>query len=91
MDLSQWRSVITHMESRYGELGGLQGFCRGKRHRTDRRDVRLAELAIFKKAYKYLEDNNLPSKMLSCSLRLGPMVDGTNPIWHLEEKTGAAW
>jgi len=30
VDLSQWRSVITHMESRYGDLGGLRGL-RGKR------------------------------------------------------------
>jgi len=52
-------------------------------------DVRMAELAIFKKAYKYLEDNNLPNKMLSCSLRLGPELDGVVRIPHLEEKAGA--
>jgi hypothetical protein len=27
--------------------------------------------------------------MLSCSLRLGPTVDGKQQIWHLEEKAGA--
>ena len=27
--------------------------------------------------------------MLSCSLRLGPTVDGEQQIWHLEEKAGA--
>ena len=90
VDLSRWRSVITHMESRYGDLGGLRDAAAEKGIELTEGDVRLAELAIFKKAYKYLEDNNLPSKMLSCSLRLGPAVDGATRIWHLEEKTGAA-
>jgi transaldolase len=89
VDLSKWRSVITHMESRYGDLGGLRDFASEKGITLDEGDVRLAELAIFKKAYKYLKDNNLPSKMLSCSLRLGPAVDGVTRIWHLEEKSGA--
>jgi len=90
VDLNRWRSVITHMESRYGDLGGLRDAAAEKGIELTEGDVRLAELAIFKKAYKYLEDNNLPSKMLSCSLRLGPAVDGATRIWHLEEKTGAA-
>ena len=90
VDLSQWRSVITHMESRYGDLGGLRDFAAEKGITLTEADVRLAELAIFKKAYKYLEDNGLPSKMLSCSLRLGPKVNGATRVWHLEEKTGAS-
>ena len=90
VDLSQWRSVITHMESRYGDLGGLRDFAAEKDIELTDGDVRMAELAIFKKAYKYLEDNGLPSKMLSCSLRLGPEVNGATRIWHLEEKAGAA-
>ncbi|HHE74478.1 MAG TPA: transaldolase [Desulfobacteraceae bacterium] len=90
VDLSKWRSVITHMESRYGDLGGLRDAAAEQGIELSDGDVRQAELAIFKKAYKYLEDNNLPSKMLSCSLRMGPTVNGQERIWHLEEKTGAA-
>ncbi len=90
VDLSKWRSVITHMESRYGDLGGLRDFAKEKGIELTDGDVRLAELAIFKKAYQFLEDNKLPSKMLSCSLRLGPKVNGKTRIWHLEEKTGGA-
>jgi len=90
VDLSKWRSVITHMESRYGDLGGLRDAAAEEGIELTDGDVRQAELAIFKKAYKYLEDNNLPSKMLSCSLRLGPTVNGQERIWHLEEKSGAA-
>jgi transaldolase len=90
VDLSKWRSVITHMESRYGDLGGLRDFAKEKGIELTDGDVRMAELAIFKKAYKFLEDNQMPSKMLSCSLRLGPKVNGKTRIWHLEEKTGAS-
>jgi transaldolase len=78
------------MESRYGDLGGLRDFAKEKDIELTDGEVRLAELAIFKKAYKYLIDNSLPSKMLSCSLRIGPTVDGHNRIWHLEEKSGAS-
>jgi transaldolase len=89
VDLSKWRSVITHMEGRFGNLGGLKDLAAQAGVELTDGEVRLAELAIFKKAYKYLKDNDLPSKMLSCSLITGPTVDGQNRIWHLEEKAGA--
>jgi len=89
VDLSKWRSVITHMEGRFGNLGGLKGFAAEAGVELSDGEIRLAELAIFKKAYKYLKDNDLPSKMLSCSLITGPTVDGHDRIWHMEEKAGA--
>ena len=89
VDLSKWRSVITHMEARYGDLGGLREFGAEAGIEVSEADVRYAELAIFKKAYRTLKERNYQSKMLSCSLRLGPTVDGKQQIWHLEEKAGA--
>ncbi len=89
VDLSKWRSVITHMEARYGDLGGLREAGKEKGIELTEGDVRLAELAIFKKAYRLVRDGGYQSKMLSCSLRLGPVVDGKTRIWHLEEKAGA--
>jgi transaldolase len=89
VDLSRWRSVITHMEARYGDLGGLRDFAKEKGVELSEGDVRLAELAIFKKAYRLVREGGYPSKMLSCSLRVGPIVDGVQRIWHLEEKAGA--
>jgi len=88
VDLSKWRSVITHMEGRFGNLGGLKDVAKDVGVELSDGEIRLAELAIFKKAYKYLIDNDLPSKMLSCSLIIGPTIDGQNHIWHLEEKAG---
>jgi transaldolase len=89
VDLSHWRSVITHMEARYGDLGGLRDFGKEKGIELSEADVRLAELAIFKKAYRLIKQHNYPSKLLSCSLRVGPTVDGALRLWHLEEKAGA--
>jgi transaldolase len=88
VDLSKWRSVITHMEARYGDLGGLRDFGKEKGIDVTEGDVRIAELAIFKKAYRLVKEGGYQSKMLSCSLRLGPTVDGKQRIWHLEEKAG---
>lgn len=90
VDLTQWRSVITHMESRYGDLGGLRDEARKVGLELSDGDVRLAELAIFKKACRLIDERKYQSKMLSCSLRMGPTVDGVEKIWHLEEKTGAS-
>lgn len=89
VDLSRWRSVITLMEARYGDLGGLREFGREKGIELSEGDVRLAELAIFKKAYRLIKERKYPSKLLSCSLRVGPQVDGVLRLWHLEEKAGA--
>ncbi len=89
VDLSRWRSVITHMEGRFGNLGGLKDLAQEEGVELTDGEIRLAELAVFKKAYKYLIDNDRPSKMLACSLIVGPTVDGENRVWHLEEKAGA--
>ena len=89
VDLSKWRSVITHMEARYGDLGGLREAGAEVGVEITEADVRTAELAIFKKAYHTVKERGYPSKMLSCSLRLGPTIDGVQHLWHLEEKAGA--
>jgi transaldolase len=89
VDLTRWRSVITLMEARYGDLGGLRDFAKEKGIDLSEAEVRLAELAIFKKAYRLIKERKYPSKLLSCSLRVGPKVDGVLRVWHLEEKAGA--
>ena len=84
VDMKGWRSVITHMEGRFGEafekIGRLQGIC------LSEGELRLAELAIFKKAYQTINLRNIPTKLLSCSLRVGPTINGKTNMWHLEHK-----
>ena len=89
VDLTKWRSVITQMEARYGDLGGLRDFALQEGVELAESDVRLAEMAIFKKAHRLFKENRYPSKLLSCSLRFGPKINGATRIWHLEEKAGA--
>ena len=88
--LKKWRSVVTHMTARYGELGDLKKEAEKRGIDLSEADVRWAELAIFKKAYKILKERKYPSKMLICSMRVSPPING-KPIasWHVEKLAGA--
>jgi transaldolase len=88
VDLTRWRSVITHMTARYGDLGGLRKEAQSNGIELSEADVRWAELAIFKKAYRLVQERKYPSKMLICSMRISPMIDGKSYCWHLEKLAG---
>jgi transaldolase len=88
VDLSRWRSVITHMTARYGDLGDLRKEAESRGIHLSEADVRWAELAIFKKAYRLLKEGGYPSKMLICSMRISPVVNGKKHCWHLEKLAG---
>jgi transaldolase len=88
VDLSRWRSVITHMTARYGDLGDLRKEGDPLRINLSEADVRWAEIAIFKKAYRLLKERGYPSKMLICSMRISPEMDGKKHCWHLEKLAG---
>lgn len=90
VDLSRWRSVITHMSARYGDLGDLQSQAESRGIGLSEADVRWAELAIFKRACKIIIENNFSNKMLLCSMRISPPTnDGTVASWHIEKVAGA--
>lgn len=76
VDLTKWRSVITHMTARYGDLGTLRKEAEALGIDLTEADVRWAEIAIFKKAYRFLKEGNYPSKMLICSMRISPVING---------------
>ena len=88
VDLSRWRSVITHMAARYGDLGDLRKEAESLGIDLSEADIRWAELAIFKKAYHLLKEGNYPSKMLICSMRISPIMNGKKHCWHLEKLAG---
>jgi transaldolase len=53
-------------------------------------DVRWAEIAIFKKACRLVKENaDYPGKMLLCSMRMSPQIDGVIRSWHVEKVAGA--
>lgn len=88
VDLTRWRSVITHMTARYGDLGDLRKEAEALGIDLSEADVRWAEIAIFKKAYRLLKERNYPSKMLICSMRISPEMNGKKHCWHLEKLAG---
>ena len=87
VDMERWRSVITHMEGRFGE--DLESQAKAQGVHLNEGEIRLAEIAIFKKAYRYIQSQGILTKLLSCSLRVGPTVNGKQRIWHLEHKRGS--
>ena len=90
IDLSQWRSVITAMSARYGTLGDLQKEAMERNIELSEADVRWAEIAIFKKACRLVKENpDYPGKMLLCSMRMSPQLNGEVRSWHLEKVAGA--
>lgn len=90
VDLSGWRSVITFMSSRFGTLGDLQKQAQDLDIELSEADVRWAEIAIFKKACRLMrEEPGYSGKMLLCSMRMSPMVNGRPRFWHLEKTAGA--
>jgi transaldolase len=88
VDLTRWRSVITHMAARYGDLGDLKKEAEARGVDLSEADVRWAELAIFKKAYHLCKERGYPSKMLLCSMRISPIMNGKKHCWHLEKLAG---
>lgn len=90
VDLSRWRSVITAMSTRFGTLGDLQKDAAVKGIDLTEEDERWAEIAVFKKACRLVKENDeYPGKMLICSIRMSPTINGVTQCWHLEEVAGA--
>ena len=90
VDLFRWRSVITHMSARYGTLGDLKDQAVSRGIDLSEADIRWAELSIFKRAYRIVQEKGYPSKMLMCSMRISPpMDDGSAESWHIGKIAGA--
>jgi len=89
VDLTRWRSVITDMMARWGDLGDFQGKGREIGIELSEAEVRWAEIAIMKKAHQILKEQKHPSKMLACSMRVSPPLDDKKvAVWHLEKIAG---
>ena len=70
VDLSRWRSVITHMSARLGELGDWKTEAAARGITLALSEIRDGEEAVLKRAYHWGKQNNHPSKMLQCSMRV---------------------
>lgn len=90
VDLTRWRSVITDMMARYGDMGDLRGKGEKAGVNISEAELRWAELAIMKKAHRIMREKKYSSKMLVCSMRISPpSFNGEKvAVWHLEKLAG---
>jgi transaldolase len=51
-------------------------------------DRRWFGIGVFKRAYQLLKEGGYPSKMLLCSVRPGPLVNGKMRFWDIQELAG---
>jgi len=90
VNMYRWRSVITHMSARYEERQAFDESAAEVGIKLTLEDKRWASIAIFRKAYKVAKRRGYPGKMLFCSMRPGPIVDGVEHIWHIELVAGGS-
>jgi transaldolase len=89
IDLARWRSVITHMSARLGNIGDLKSQADLRGIALTPEEIVLGELAVLKRAYRYGKERGHPSKMLQCSMRVtdeGP--GGKAASWHIQKLAG---
>lgn len=70
IDLSKFRSVITHMSARLGELSDWRTEAKARGIELTLPEIRDGEEAVLKRAYHHGKRINHPSKMLQCSMRV---------------------
>ena len=89
VDLTGWRSVITFMSARWEGAPEFVEQAKQAGIELSVEDLRWASVAVLKNAYRIFRQRVYPSKLLICSLRLGPVVNDELRCWHLEEIAGA--
>lgn len=89
VNLSGWRSVVTQMSARWENAKEFDRDAEVNEVRLDESLKRLASIAIFKRAHLIFRWRAYPSKMLICSLRMGPVENQQQRVWHLELTAGA--
>jgi transaldolase len=70
VDLSRWRSVVTHMSARLGELSDWRTEAKARGIELSLSEIRDGEEAVLKRAYHWGKSVGHPSKMLQCSMRV---------------------
>ncbi len=88
VDLTRWRSVITMMIGRLTERKALVEQARRRGIELTWQDKHWFGIAVFRRAYRILQDRGAVSKLLACSLRHGPVVAGKPRFWDIEKLAG---
>jgi transaldolase len=88
VDMSKWRAVITMMIGRLTENPELDKQAARRGISLSWADKHWLGIYVFRKAFRLLRENALPSKMLACSMRDGPLMAGKYRFWDLEKIAG---
>ncbi|MCV2869700.1 hypothetical protein OEW28_13785 [Defluviimonas sp. WL0002] len=89
IDLSKWRSVITHMSARLGNTGDLKAQADLRGIKLSPEEILHGEMAVMKRAYHHGKRTGHPSKMLQCSMRVTDEGEGgAASSWHIEKIAG---
>ncbi|MGW8224499.1 MAG: transaldolase family protein [Anaerolineales bacterium] len=88
VDTSKWRAVITMMIGRLTEHPVLDQQAQRRGIQLTWADKHWLGIYIFRRAFHLLKQNAMPSKMLACSMRYGPVVGGKNHFWDVEKIAG---
>ena len=89
VDLSRWRSVITHMSARLGNVGDLKVQADLSGISLTPEEILHGEMAVLKRAYRHGKATGHPSKMLQCSMRVTDEGEGgTASSWHISTIAG---
>lgn len=89
VDLTNWRSVVTHMSSRLGQLSDWQTEAKARGIDLSMMEIRDGEEAVLKRAYWWAKDNGHPSKMLQCSMRVEKDDEGNTVSRHISDFAGS--
>lgn len=89
VDLSKWRSVITHMASRLGEKSDWKKQAEQRGIDLSMDEIRDGEEAVLKRAYWHGKEIDHPSKMLQCSLRIEKDKEGRTVTRQLQDFAGS--
>jgi transaldolase len=88
VDLSKWRAVITMMIGRLTENPTLDIQAARRGIQLTWADKHWWGIAVFRRAYKLLQEGGYVSKMLACSVREGPLMAGKRHFWDIEKLAG---
>ncbi|HLF74156.1 MAG TPA: transaldolase family protein [Anaerolineales bacterium] len=88
VDLSRWRAVITMMMGRLTEHEVLDLQAERRNMRLSLQEKRWLGIAVFRRAYRILTEGGYASKLLACSMRVGPLVAGKMRFWDVQKLAG---
>jgi transaldolase len=88
VDTSGWRAVITHMLGRLTERPIIPEQAAYYGVNWTEADRKWFGIGVFRRAYRMLKEGAYPSKLLMCSVRTGPLVNGKMRYWDVQEIAG---